>query len=190
MVFWKALSGVLLLLAPLAVPASSAAAPAVHVVGAFYPVAYAAERVGGGRVQVSNLTPAGAEPHDLELTPKQIDAVLDADVVFDLGHRFQPAVEKAAEQRDGPTVTLLDRLPIQAGSKKVAEATPRRSTRTSGSIRSSCRGSCNRCRPPSRRPIRRVEPSMPGTPTPSTNSSRHSTSDTEPDSPSAPFTTS
>jgi zinc transport system substrate-binding protein len=28
-------------------------------------------------------------------------------VVFDLGHGFQPAVEKAAEDRDGPTVSLL-----------------------------------------------------------------------------------
>ena len=77
------------------------------VVAAFYPVAYAAQRVGGNRVDVTNLTPAGAEPHDLELTPEQIDEILDADVVFDLGQGFQPAVEKAAEQRDGPTVSLL-----------------------------------------------------------------------------------
>ena len=70
-------------------------------------MAYAVQRVGGDRVQVTNLTPAGAEPHDLELTPDQIDEILDADVVFDLGHGFQPAVEKAADQRDGPTVSLL-----------------------------------------------------------------------------------
>jgi zinc transport system substrate-binding protein len=123
-VIWKASAAALLLLAPLAIPTASSAAPAVHVVGAFYPVAYAAQRVGGARVQVTNLTPAGAEPHDLELTPKQFDEILDADVVFDMGHRFQPAVEKAAEERDGPTVTLLDRLPINAGNKKVAKGDP------------------------------------------------------------------
>ena len=78
-----------------------------QIVASFYPVAYAAERVGGDRVHVTNLTPAGAEPHDLELNPDQIDEVLDADIVFDLGDGFQPAVEKAAEQRDGPTVSLL-----------------------------------------------------------------------------------
>jgi zinc transport system substrate-binding protein len=77
------------------------------VVAAFYPVAYAVQRVGGDRVDVANLTPAGAEPHDLELTPDQIDEILDASLVVDLGHGFQPAVEKAAEQRDGPTVSLL-----------------------------------------------------------------------------------
>jgi zinc transport system substrate-binding protein len=114
----------MLLLAPMAIPTASSAAPTVHVVGAFYPVAYAAQRVGGARVQVTNLTPAGAEPHDLELTPKQYDQILDADVVFDMGHRFQPAVEAAAKEREGATVTLLDRLPIHAGNKKVAEDDP------------------------------------------------------------------
>jgi zinc transport system substrate-binding protein len=78
-----------------------------QIVASFYPVAYAAQRVGGDRVHVTNLTPAGAEPHDLELDPDQIDEVLDADIVFDLGDGFQPAVEQAAEQRDGPTVSLL-----------------------------------------------------------------------------------
>ncbi len=104
-------------------PPAYAASPK-KVVAAFYPVAYAAQRVGGSRVEVTNLTPTGAEPHDLELTPKQFDEILDADVVFDMGHRFQPAVEKAAEERDGPTVTLLDRLPINAGKKNVEEGNP------------------------------------------------------------------
>src|SRR5882762_5735792 len=83
-----------------AVAPSATAASKRPVVAAFYPVAYAAQRVGGNRVTVTNLTPAGAEPHDLELTPSQVDKILDAAVVFDLGHRFQPAVEKAAAQRD------------------------------------------------------------------------------------------
>ncbi len=107
-------------------PASAAqrGAPKQQIVASFYPLAYAAERVGGDRVQVANLTPAGAEPHDLELTPKQIDQLLDADLVLDLGRNFQPAVEKAAEQRDGPTVKLLDVLPIKTGGKKVNEDDP------------------------------------------------------------------
>jgi zinc transport system substrate-binding protein len=89
---------------------SAMAASKRRVVASFYPLAYAAQRVGDGRVDVSNLTPAGAEPHDLELTPDQIDHVLDADVMLELGHNFQPAVEKSAAQRDGPTVRVLDQL--------------------------------------------------------------------------------
>ena len=108
---WIAAAGVAIVLsAAVLIAAGAPSAGAVSkrsVVAAFYPVAYAAQRVGGNRVDVTNLTPAGAEPHDLELTPEQIDEILDADVVFDLGQGFQPAVEKAAEQRDGPTVSLL-----------------------------------------------------------------------------------
>jgi len=95
------------------VPAA-AAVQRRSVVAAFYPIAYAAQRVGGSRVAVSNLTPAGAEPHDLELSPAQMDRLLDADAAFVMGHGFQPAVEKASQQRDGVTVDVLDKLPIGA----------------------------------------------------------------------------
>ncbi len=92
-----------------AVPSTRAmAAPRRSVVASFYPLAYVAERVGGTRVAVTDLTPAGVEPHDLELSTKQVDQLLDADLVIDLGHGFQPAVERATEQRDGPTLTVLD----------------------------------------------------------------------------------
>ena len=43
----------------------------VTVTAAFYPFQFVAERVGGALVDVTNLTPPGSEPHDLELTPKQ-----------------------------------------------------------------------------------------------------------------------
>jgi zinc transport system substrate-binding protein len=79
------------------------------VVASFYPLAWAAQQVGDDRVTVTNLTPAGAEPHDLELTPDQVDRVLDADMVLELGRGFQPAVEDAAKQRDRATVVLLPR---------------------------------------------------------------------------------
>jgi zinc transport system substrate-binding protein len=85
----------------------------IQVVAPFYPVAAAAQRVGGSCVTVENLTPAGAEPHDLELTPDQIDSIQDAAVVFVLGEGFQPGLEDAAAQRDGTTVALLDQLKLE-----------------------------------------------------------------------------
>src|ERR671935_2257809 len=42
------------------------------VVAAFYPLAFAAEEIGGRNVHVENLTPPGAEPHDIELTPQEV----------------------------------------------------------------------------------------------------------------------
>src|SRR5262249_31411674 len=80
----------------------AAAAGKIGVAAAFYPVAFAAQNVGGRRVDVTNLTPVGAEPHDLEVTPDDLDRLLEAKVAFVLGNGFQPAVEKAARRRDKP----------------------------------------------------------------------------------------
>lgn len=82
----------------------------VDVVAAFYPLAEVARQVGGERVTVTDVTPPGAEPHDLELTTDQVDTVLDADVVVLMGEGFQPALEEAAEGRDDPTVEVLPSL--------------------------------------------------------------------------------
>ncbi len=81
-----------------------------QVVAAFYPLFEAAQRVGGDRVQVRNITPAGAEPHDLELNSRQVDRIEDAAVVVFLGRGFQPALEKAAERAKGAKVDLLSEV--------------------------------------------------------------------------------
>jgi zinc transport system substrate-binding protein len=73
----------------------------LDVVASFYPLAEAAAMVGGGDVSVTNLTPPGTEPHDIELTTRQVDRIHDADVVVYLGRGFQSAVERAVGRRDG-----------------------------------------------------------------------------------------
>jgi len=88
------------------------------VVAAFYPIQEAASRVGGGAVQVFNLTPPGAEPHDLELTPDGVERIQSADMVLYLGGGFQPALEDALSGAEGETVDLLaglDTLPPPPG---------------------------------------------------------------------------
>lgn len=84
--------------------ASGTAGGGVEVVASLYPLAFVAREVAGGRAQVSDLTPAGAEPHDLELTPRQVAAVAEADLVVLLGGGFQPAVEDAVPGRTGADV--------------------------------------------------------------------------------------
>ncbi|RBY95345.1 zinc ABC transporter substrate-binding protein [Blastococcus sp. TF02-8] len=70
------------------------------VVAGFYPLEWAAERVGGDRVSVSSLTPAGAEAHDLELTPRDVAAVSEADLLVYLDG-FQPGLDDAATTEAG-----------------------------------------------------------------------------------------
>jgi zinc transport system substrate-binding protein len=68
------------------------------VVAAFYPLAYAAQQVGGDAVQVASLTPPGLEPHDLELSAAQVAQIAAADVVLYV-RGFQPAVDEAVDQQ-------------------------------------------------------------------------------------------
>jgi zinc transport system substrate-binding protein len=78
-----------------------------RVVAAFYPLAFAAEQIGGPVVNVENLTPPGAEPHDLEVSPQDVADLRSADLVLLLGRGFQPQLEDAAGQSD-KVVRLLD----------------------------------------------------------------------------------
>lgn len=78
------------------------------VVAAFYPLAWAAEQVGGDDVDVENITPPGVEPHDLELTPQVVASIEQADVVLYIGGGFQPAVEEAIERSDATKIDVLE----------------------------------------------------------------------------------
>jgi zinc transport system substrate-binding protein len=69
----------------------------VTVMAAFYPLQFAAEQVGGDQVEVASLTPPGAEPHDVELTPQQIAEMGEADLILYI-KGFQPAVDAAVAQ--------------------------------------------------------------------------------------------
>ena len=93
----------------------------LQVVASFYPVAEAATRVGGDRVEVTNLTPPGVEPHDFELAPDDVDRIEDADVVLYLGEGFQPAVAEIAERQDG-AVDLMTGIDLEAGASEALEA--------------------------------------------------------------------
>lgn len=84
----------------------------VQVVAGLYPLADAARRVAGDRASVTNLTPAGAEPHDFEPTPSHVERVNDADLVLYLGDRFQPAVADLAEGRGDKAVDVLEGIEL------------------------------------------------------------------------------
>jgi zinc transport system substrate-binding protein len=84
------------------------------VVAAFYPLAWVAEQVAGDDVEVVNLTPPGAEPHDLELTARDVERVREADLVLYLGRGFMPALEDAVEGNEH-AVDLLEGARLRDG---------------------------------------------------------------------------
>jgi zinc transport system substrate-binding protein len=94
-----AASAALLALGAAACGSAPGADPAgkLPVVAAFYPLQFVAEQVGGDAVHVTNLVKPGAEPHDLELNPRQVAQVADAKLVVYIKD-FQPALDDTVRQ--------------------------------------------------------------------------------------------
>ncbi len=108
---------VLILLLTTIVAGCGAAGSAGHptVVASFYPLAYAADQIASPGMRVKNLTPPGAEPHDLEVAPSDVETIDAAKLVLLMGHGFQPQLEDAAGSGDRVVRALdtpgLQRLP-------------------------------------------------------------------------------
>ncbi|MER7515718.1 metal ABC transporter substrate-binding protein [Streptomyces sp. NPDC126499] len=92
----------------------------LDVVASFYPMQYLAEQIGGDHVSVTTLTKPGVEPHDLELKPRQIGELGEADVILYL-KGIQPAVDDAIKQAgvkntvDAATLTALEEHGTEVG---------------------------------------------------------------------------
>lgn len=117
----------------------------VQVVASFYPLYFFAQEIGGEKVSVTNITPAGAEPHDYEPTVKDITEIERADLVIINGGNLEPwsdkiksslnsniqmiAIGEALMTRDSQDEELqkdphvwLDPTLAKAESEKIAEA--------------------------------------------------------------------
>ncbi|WP_040320089.1 metal ABC transporter substrate-binding protein [Aeromicrobium marinum] len=111
------------LTAPLLVlPACGAAADGddgVTVLTSAYPFTFVAERVAGDLATVENVTAPGVDPHDVELTGRQVAAFGSADVIV-YTESFQPAVDAAVEQadRDAGVVELGEVVGLLEGDEE------------------------------------------------------------------------
>jgi zinc transport system substrate-binding protein len=93
----------------------------VQVLVSFYPLQFLAERIAPAGATVATLTPPGAEPHDLELSPAQVADIGRANLVIYLSG-FQPSVDEAIAARapahvvDAATLTHLESLAADGAS--------------------------------------------------------------------------
>src|SRR4051794_13333533 len=101
----------------------AAAAGKVPVVTSFYPLQYLAARIGGDDVTVTDLTKPGAEPHDIELSPRQVAHIASTALVVYL-KGFQPAVDQAVRQEAGGRAfdagSVVPRLPYSGDEDEAA----------------------------------------------------------------------
>lgn len=79
----------------------------INVVASFFPLADFAKNVGGNYVNVSNITPAGAEPHDYEPTPQDIAKVYNAQLFIMNGNGVDVWGEKLQSDLEAKGVTVI-----------------------------------------------------------------------------------
>ncbi|MDO4899845.1 metal ABC transporter substrate-binding protein [Actinomyces sp.] len=78
----------------------------LSVAASFYPIQYLAQAIGGEHVDVTSVTPTNVEPHDYELSPKDVTALSGTDLVAYVPG-FQPSLDDALSEVSGPTVLDL-----------------------------------------------------------------------------------
>ena len=85
---------------------------AMLVAASFYPIAEIVQRVGGSNIDVFNLTPAGSDAHDIELSAKQLEQLSNAKITFYIGADYQPSVQKSIATIKNMSVDLLNSLDL------------------------------------------------------------------------------
>lgn len=85
-----------------------APAEKLKVVVSFFPLYDFARKVGGDRVDVRNLVPAGAEPHDWEPRAGDIKAIGEARVFIFNGAGFEDWVDSVLKAVDNKSLIVVD----------------------------------------------------------------------------------
>jgi zinc transport system substrate-binding protein len=81
----------------------------LQVYASFYPLADFAEKIGGPYVEVTNMVPAGVEPHDFEPTPKQMIRLSEnADVFIYNGAGLEGWADKAQSTLDAERTVVVN----------------------------------------------------------------------------------
>lgn len=91
----------------------------ISVVTSFYPLYFFAKEIGGNKVQILNITPAGAEPHDYEPTAKDIAAIQNSKLLILNGGGLETWSDNIQKNTD-PKKTLI----ISVGEDLVTQADP------------------------------------------------------------------
>jgi zinc transport system substrate-binding protein len=96
----------------------------VQVTVSFFPLAEFAREIGGNKVEVINLTPAGVEPHDFEPRPQDLVMVRNSSLFIYNGAGFEPWVEKTLPDLEDSKTVIVDSskgISLLAGSEEEHE---------------------------------------------------------------------
>lgn len=94
----------------------------LQVTASFYPLSFFASEIGKEKTRVSNITPAGIEPHDYDPTPQDIVRIQDSTLLIVNGAGFEPWLDKLKDELTMVTVvTTTDGVTLQESTEEHAE---------------------------------------------------------------------
>ncbi len=99
----------------------------ILVVTSFYPLYFLTSRIGADQIELLNLTPSGAEPHDYEPNARDITMLEKSALVIVNGAGLEPWYEATKKDLQKNKVRVLeaakdlDRLQVMEGGKSVTD---------------------------------------------------------------------
>ncbi len=80
----------------------------IKVYASFYPVYFAAEQIGGNRIELYSIIPNGSEPHDYEPSMREIADVESGDIFIYNGVGMEPWAEKLSSNLEKKGIKTLN----------------------------------------------------------------------------------
>jgi zinc transport system substrate-binding protein len=90
----------------------------VTITASYYPLYDFARNVGGDKVSVTNITPAGSEPHDYEPTPKQLITADQSTMFIYNGANMEQWVNKFLPDYKNTIVKASTDIPLREGTSE------------------------------------------------------------------------
>ncbi|HSD56287.1 MAG TPA: zinc ABC transporter substrate-binding protein [Candidatus Saccharimonadales bacterium] len=87
----------------------------LQAAASYYPLYDFAKHVGGDKIDVTNLTPAGTEPHDYEPSPKVLISAQDSQVFIYNGGHMEPWAQKFLGDYSHTTVKASQGITLRPG---------------------------------------------------------------------------
>ncbi|MDP9807033.1 zinc transport system substrate-binding protein [Trueperella bonasi] len=77
----------------------------ISVTTSFYPLTFLVEEIGGENVEITDLTPPGADAHGVELSPREVADLENSDLVLYI-EKLSPAIDSAIEASEKEAVNI------------------------------------------------------------------------------------
>ena len=79
----------------------------IHVVTSIYPLYFFASQIGGDKIDIKNITPSGAEPHDYEPSTRDISEIEKSDLLIVNGGNLEPWADKIIDDLKNKKVAVV-----------------------------------------------------------------------------------